>query len=223
MNNRELKLPINEYSDDETYYNSLKYKGSTDGFSTSVVAICKLNVRIMLSYFFIFLNIFCGVQSGYAVYKTPVDGGILIDCSFSNLWVYQIFTISINILFIFFEVRNIKYYRFLIKDNSDDLTVSEKIDYYKKIIGSISNHNENEIDSENYINKIVELYNEIQCLNCFLIFLSVIWMFFGMFMLNDDCVKEKQKIYLLILSTKITINVMIFKCIKTILYFCECV
>ena len=223
MNNRELKLPINEDSDDEFCYNSLKYKGSSDGFSTSVVAICKLNVRIMLSYFFIFLNIFCGVQSGYAVYKTPVDGGILIDCSFSNLWVYQIFTISVNILFIFFEVRNIKYYRFLIKDSSEDLTFSEKIECYKKIIGSISNHNENEIDNENYINKITELYNEIQCLNCFLIFLSVIWMFFGLFMLNDDCVKEKQKIYLLILSTKITVYVMAFKFIKTTLFLCECI
>jgi hypothetical protein len=223
MNNRELKLPINEDSDDEFCYNSLKYKGSSDGFSTSDVAICKLNVRIMLSYFYILLSGFCSIQSGYAVYKTPVDGGVLIDCSFSNLWVYQIFTISVNILFIFFEARNIKYYRFLIKDNSNDLTVSEKIDYYKKIIGNMSNHHKDEIDNENYINKIVELYNEIQCLNCFLIFSSIVWMFFGLFMLNDECVKEKQKIYLLILSTKITVYVMAFKFIKTILFLCECI
>ena len=33
MNNRELKLPIRSDSDDELYYNSLKYKGSSDGFS----------------------------------------------------------------------------------------------------------------------------------------------------------------------------------------------
>ena len=122
-----------------------------------------------MSYFYILLSGFCGVQAGYAVYKTPVNGGILIDCSYSNLWVYQVFTISVNILFIFFELKNIRYYKFYRKNDSDTLTISDKVDYYKKFIGGMANHTPDEINTENYKDKVMELYSEIQCLNCFFV------------------------------------------------------
>jgi len=205
MITRELKIPINDDA----------YKGPNDGLSKIIVSKCIYNIHIKTCYLFIFINIIQVSINIYSLAVTPLDEKLLESCVNSNIWVFNMFTITLVLFFMYYDLITVLQYKILLNFYSP-CSFSEKKQNYLLLTKSDSNI----ISNEEFNNIIYKTEQKIFCLNVTHGIISVGWLILGLIMLNDKCIYNSENIYLLILSIKITNCIMFSRMCKALTSCC---